>query len=276
MIPQADIIAWREIAPWPSDAQVEQDLVISRALVEIFSDKFLAVEIAFRGGTALNKVTFTTPCRYSEDIDLVQVKATPIGPVLDALRACLDSWLGKPARERSGGRVVLRYRLFSEIPPVVPLKLKIEINSREHFTVLGLEKKDFSVESRWFSGRCAIPTYQLEEMMGTKLWALYQRKKGRDLFDLAESFRQFPKMKPEAVVKCFQRYMEAEGHGVSRAEFEKNFEMKASSPAFLNDVSPLLTNGAAGFDPQEALEFIRARFIPLLPGEPWKGLKKKK
>jgi hypothetical protein len=33
MIPKADILAWRQAAPWVSDAQVEQDLIISRVLV---------------------------------------------------------------------------------------------------------------------------------------------------------------------------------------------------------------------------------------------------
>jgi hypothetical protein len=35
MIPRANITAWRTVAPWPIDAQVEQDLVISHALVEL-------------------------------------------------------------------------------------------------------------------------------------------------------------------------------------------------------------------------------------------------
>lgn len=41
MIPRAHITAWRANAPWSRDAQVEQDLVLSRALVEIFSDPLL-------------------------------------------------------------------------------------------------------------------------------------------------------------------------------------------------------------------------------------------
>ena len=56
MIPQAHIISWRGVVPWPSDAQVEQDLVISRALVEIFNQDFLSQQLAFRGGTALHKL----------------------------------------------------------------------------------------------------------------------------------------------------------------------------------------------------------------------------
>lgn len=69
MIPRRYILEWKEFAPWPDDAQVEQDLVIERALVEIFSDEFLSEHLAFRGGTALHKLFLKPQVRYSEDID---------------------------------------------------------------------------------------------------------------------------------------------------------------------------------------------------------------
>ena len=95
MIPQANITAWRQVVPWPDDAQIEQDLALSRAVVEIFADSTLASTVALRGGTALHKLVIQPPFRYSEDIDLVQTEAAPIGAILDALRAQLDPWLGK-------------------------------------------------------------------------------------------------------------------------------------------------------------------------------------
>ena len=61
MIPIMNIIAWGNIAPWAEQRQVEQDLVISRAIVELFSDDFLREELRFRGGTALNKLHFPAP-----------------------------------------------------------------------------------------------------------------------------------------------------------------------------------------------------------------------
>ena len=76
------------------------------------------------------------------------------------------------------------FRMESEIPPTIPLRLKIEINCFEHFNELGLVKIPFEMENSWFSGKCEITTYCLNELLGTKLRALYQRKKGRDLFDL--------------------------------------------------------------------------------------------
>lgn len=184
MIPQAYIAHWRASAPWQDDAQLEQDLVLSRALVELFASKDLEGNLALRGGTALSKLFLPTAVRYSEDIDLVQIAAAPIGPILDAIRTVLDPWLGDPKRSASQGNMTLTYRFESEVPPVRPLRLKVETNTREHFTVLGHQKKTFSVQSPWFTGSAEVMTYAIGEILGTKLRALYQRRKGRDLFDL--------------------------------------------------------------------------------------------
>lgn len=73
MIPKADIVAWRQVAPWISDAQVEQDLIIRRALVVMFRNPSIAEKLAFRGGIALHKLYLNPARRYSEDIDLVQI-----------------------------------------------------------------------------------------------------------------------------------------------------------------------------------------------------------
>ena len=68
MIPRANITAWRNVAPWPSNEQVEQDLVLSRALVTMFNEKSVAEQAVFRGGTALHKLFFPSSGRYSEDL----------------------------------------------------------------------------------------------------------------------------------------------------------------------------------------------------------------
>lgn len=160
MIPHDFITEWKKHAPWQETYQVEQDLIISRAMVEIFSHPFLTENLVFRGGTALYKLHIPA-VRYLEDIDLVQANPGPIGPVMDALQERLNNWLGKPMREQSGEGVTLRYRMASE--EGLPMKLKVEINSREHFSVLGLERRRFDVSSRWFSGGASILTYKLND-----------------------------------------------------------------------------------------------------------------
>lgn len=252
-----------------TDRQVEQDLVISRALVELFSRPAIANALAFRGGTALYKLHLRPAARYSEDIDLVQTQEGGIGPVLDAIHEALDGWLGEPKWKHSEGRVTLSYRFESEDLPPVRLKLKVEINTREHFTVYGLKDHRFEVASRWFSGAAALRTYELDELLGTKLRALYQRKKGRDLFDLGLAL-QHEGVSPVRVIEAFAGYMAQGGTPVSRAAFEQNLSAKRSDTIFTADMTPLLASGQTwSFD--EAFELVWHELVGRLPGEPWQG-----
>jgi predicted nucleotidyltransferase component of viral defense system len=272
VIPRDYITSWRANVPWVQDFQVEQDLVISRALVQIFSRRELSAALAFRGGTALHKLHMKPPARYSEDIDLVQVHAGAIGPTLTALHGVLDSWLGEPQWKQGEGRVTLNYRFHSEDVPPLRLRLKVEINSREHFTVFGVKTIPFAVDSRWFQGSARIVTYELEELLGTKLRALYQRKKGRDLFDLAAAL-EATSVDAVRIVEAFTAYMKNEGKHVTRALFERNLAEKLDSPQFSADIAPLLASGYT-WDRDRAAETVLTRMIALLPGTPWKKAKK--
>jgi predicted nucleotidyltransferase component of viral defense system len=270
MIPRDFITEWRREAPWVEDCQVEQDLVISRALVEIFSHPLLKTAVAFRGGTALYKLHILPPARYSEDIDLVQVNAGPAGPIMDALRTIFDPWLGEPRRNQNEGRVTLIYRFRSEDTPPIPLRLKVEMNSREHFSHFGIQRMPFALSSRWFSGTCEIGTYTLEELLGTKLRALYQRKKGRDLFDLQTGLA-VDGVNANQIVETFLDYMARSGHQITRALFERNIADKMRDPQFTSDISPLLAAGYS-WNIQTAAEIVSHALICLLPGDPWKGV----
>ena len=269
MIPRDYITEWRQQAPWNEDFQVEQDLVISRALVEIFSDAGLAEALAFRGGTALYKLYLTPPARYSEDIDLVQVEPGPEGPMMDAMRNALDPWLGEAQWKQSRGRVTVNYRFLSEVAPTMRMRLKVEINTREHVAVFGFPRRTFSVESRWYSGQADITTFAFDELLATKLRALYQRRKGRDLIDLAIGLAD-ERSNARRIVMAFQAYMEREGAAVTRAMFERNLAGKVGDAQFNADVGALLR---PGFDWRfaAAARTVAERLIPLLPGEPWKG-----
>jgi predicted nucleotidyltransferase component of viral defense system len=269
LIPQSSITAWREFAPWLDDAQIEQDLVLSRATVELFRDEFLKGKIALRGGTALQKLLINPPYRYSDDIDLVQTEQGPIGRILDAIRANLDPWLGKPVRDRSAGTVTLNYRFESEVEPIRPLRLKIEINSREHFALLGKQEYKFSVENPWFSGDCNVMSFSANELLATKLRALYQRRKGRDLFDLWLCLDK-DLIEPEQVVRCFLEYVQRAGNSISRGQFESNLTKKEADQTFLTDIKPLLRPGL-DYDPVSAIKIVRHRLIETLPGDPWRG-----
>ena len=268
MIPRDYITQWREWAPWNEEFQVEQDLVISRALVEIFSEPVLARALAFRGGTALYKLYLKPPARYSEDIALVQVEPGSAGQIMDALRNAIDPWLGRAQWKQSQGRVTFGYRFLSEDVPAIRLRLKVEINTREHFAVLNFTDRPYSVESRWFSGQTRITTFELDELLATKMRALYQRRKGRDLFDLAMGLAD-ERCNPGRVAATFREYMDREDGPVTRAMYERNLAKKIGDTQFNADMSALL-RPEFEWRPTKIAQTVYAQLISLLPGEPFK------
>jgi len=260
MIPRAHIIEWQKNAPWKTNAQIEQDLVIARALIELFSDEFLIKNLAFRGGTALHKLYLHPQPRFSEDIDLVQITAVPFGPIIDKIRERLK-FLGKPKLKQKENNNTLVYQFESEFPPVQVLKLKVETNCREHFSVLDYQRFPFEVKSSWFTGSCNITTYRLEELLGTKFRALYQRKKGRDLYDIYKALTQVPGLDKQAILQCYHKYMKfVVDQPPTLKLYLQNMEEKMKDAEFLGDTAGLIRLDEE-YNQEEAYELVRTELI---------------
>lgn len=273
MIPETNITAWSLTAPWAEPRQVEQDLIISRALVEIFNHDLLSAELRFRGGTALNKIIFPEPLRYSEDIDLVRTMAGPIGPILDAMREVLEPWLGQANYAASPVAPKLRFRVPAEDDPEAQLRLKVEINIAEIEAFDPPISIPYAVENPWFTGSTSIASFSREELLATKLRALLQRDKGRDLFDLDHALDVLPDLDIERVVGLFVRYLDQQDQAISRAEAEQRMLAKFARPDLLGDIRALLTpdradalDAAAG---RAAFLRVFTDVIALIPGHRW-------
>lgn len=257
MIPKNFIESWKTDAKWQTLAMMEQDMVISRALVALYNHPDIANSLVFRGGTALNKLFIKPPSRYSEDIDFVQRRAEPVGKIIDIIRDLLKDWLGEPKRKvsRNSLKLIYSYRSATESPA----KLKIEINTVEHINVLPLINKEFSISSEWFTGKADICTYALDELIATKLRALYQRKKGRDLFDLW-FFGKQKFIDNKRTINIFKKYCEHCDAKVSKKLFQQNIELKRLDKDFQADVDALLSHDK-NWNFEEAIEFVKANFI---------------
>ena len=273
MIPAMNIIAWGNVAPWSEQRQVEQDLIISRAVVELFADDFLKEEMRFRGGTALNKLHFPTPLRYSEDVDLVRTTDGRIKPILSRVREILEPWLGDAAFERSRVAPKLIFRAQAEDGAAAPLRLKVEISTREKEAYDEPWSIRYAVENPWFTGEAVIPTYSREEMLATKMRALLQRDKGRDLFDLSHALAVFDELDAGRVIEIFRRYLDQQELKLSRAQAEERMFAKLNNPGFLADIRPLLAPSEAERLTDETMKAAFADvftgLIAQLPGNPW-------
>lgn len=226
----------------------------------MFSDPFLRETLAFRGGTAIHKIFLKPPVRYSEDIDLVQIKKNPIKPILEKIRTQL-SFLGtKRSIKQNERNNTIKYRFESEILPVINLHLKIEINCREHFNVLGYKEVEHEIKNSWFDGSCSIISFELEELFGTKLRALYQRRKGRDLFDLYHALTNLD-VNTKKLVDCYNEYMNfSVNHPPTQKQFLQNMKLKMKDPDFEGDIYGLLRPGV-NYNKLEAYKLIKKEVI---------------
>jgi len=265
LIPAANIIAWRQQAPWPEDNQVEQDLILSRLMIEIANDRLLGRELALRGGTCLHKVHLPTPLRYSEDLDYVRRSKSAVGPVLDALRELATrTGLNDHGTDLRGQ---MAHAKFDANPTsgVGRIRVKVEINIAETDALVPRIALPLSVQSPWWRGEGQISTFAIEELMGTKLRALYQRSKGRDLFDLWLVLTQL-ELDERMVVAALHHYMGQDAF--TFPELSVNLSAKLDDRDFAADPTQLVRDVPPDYTPTRAANLVMERLGPHLRNAP--------
>lgn len=258
MIPEAHITAWAQQAPWPTRDQVEQDLILSRLIVEIANHDLLGDELVFRGGTCFHKLHLPNALRYSEDLDYVRTSAGGIGPITAALTD-LGEELGFDMSTKMSEHPKIRFR--SEFTDsAAPMRVKVEIDTRERTPARELLRLPHSVDSPWWAGRADVLTFEPVELVATKIRALHQRKKGRDLFDMWLALMQLD-LDPTEILACFESYRpDGFTAGVALAAFDE----KIGDNAFRTDLGPLATEYPAGYDIDTAAVLIRSELLERL------------
>jgi len=278
------LTAWQHYAPWPKRSQLEQDLRLSRGVAAIFSDDVLREHLAMRGGTVLHKAHLTPAARYSEDIDLVLVKAMATDTLERHLNRVLAPVLGRASESLIADawlaiRNVLRpSKILRMAYKFVPLGLqreetiKVEVNLNESASLYPLV--DVALDTLDEDGEHAkttVRSYDLNEMLGTKTRALMQREQGRDLFDLAHAWQISAAGKtPYAVdgakaMQAFIWYLEKEGTQFSAREANEQLDARLNKTGFRRDMDTLLRPGLPAFDVDSAAEIVREMYFRHLP-----------
>ena len=256
-ITRQDILAHQAVVPWAAQYQVEQDLLLCRAMVALFDDTFLSSQVAMRGGTLLHKVHLAPPSRYSEDIDLVVVGTRPEEHVRRGIRRVLADVLGTPKASvwdtiklalrntvKPSRMLRMTYSLPSIIEPGRMLDIVVEANVTERKPHLSVVEIPFSFPFRDKPVQTRIKGYDIHEMLGTKLRAMFQRKRGRDLFDLYWALtKSASPVDPSGIIESFQHYMKQEGTKAGRAKFVGILEAHLKDRGFCSDMELLLRHG---------------------------------
>lgn len=258
MIPEAFITEWSLRAPWPSMYQIEQDLILSRLTLELAQHPVLASELAFRGGTCLHHIYLDQPLRYSEDLDFVRTTNTPIGPILDAIRS-VGAQIGlKTGRWKIGHKTSKLLFHAESTDRSGTMRIKVEMNTRETDPWQPYAAMPYMVDSSWWHGSGKIRTFVLEEILATKMRALFQRKKGRDLFDLWIGFHVLD-ANLQDTADCFRHYVSE--NQITGNQFERNLEAKLLNSDFHDDLEPLLVQKPTEYSVESAADFLIRELI---------------
>ena len=249
MISRDDIIAWGVDHPWPELDQIEQDLLLSQAICEISKDPLLGQELALRGGTAFHKLFMHQPYRYSEDLDYVRSTEGGIGNITGRL---MD--LGKELGYQVSSKMKLYPKIYWKYVASsgINSRIKIEINTFERSPALGYFFVEHSVDSSYYAGTSQVRTFHTEELVATKIRALYQRSKGRDLYDIWLSLTEL-NLSPDEILKAFPIYKPEQMNSTVAIS---NLHSKLNDPQFTEDILNLLRHDAPEYDPQTAGKYI--------------------
>ncbi len=275
-----DVLAHQETVQWPELYQVEQDLLLSLAMNAIFNDRFLSEQVAMRGGTVLHKVHLAPAVRYSEDMDLVAVADRPeqhiqravnrvLRPVLGKEQSSAWTWLKLAVRNAARPSRILRciFKIRSVSEPARELTIEVEVNVSERTPQFELQRLPFTFGFRGEQRAASIVSFNIDEMLATKMRAAFQRRKGRDLFDLywALTAQTALPVDTARVLDAFRHYMQQESTVVPRGEFIAHLEgCLADTVGFCRDMDALLKRSVA-YDPAYAASLVTERLLSRLP-----------
>jgi hypothetical protein len=251
VISAGDIQQWRNRVPWNDSDQVEQDLILARLMIEIARDPLLGDELVMRGGTCFHMLWLDRPWRYSEDLDYVRRTGGPVGPLFDALRTIGDRVGFDKASTAVGHHP--KARLHSTFDSGTPMRVKVEMNTFERSPARPTTTRLLTVDSAWFTGSAEVPTFEGAELAATKIRAIYQRSKGRDLFDLWLAVAEAG-LDPHDIADCFHPYRP---DNWSAAKAHDNLELKLADTVFVTDIESLLANRPAGYSVEVAADAVR-------------------
>lgn len=276
MMQQSHLTAWQAYAPWPKRSQIEQDLRLSRGVAAIFADRVLGEYLAMRGGTVLHKAHLAPAARYSEDIDLVLLKAMDTDTLDRHLRRVLTPVLGQPTDSLIADawlaiRNVLKpSKILRTAYQFVPLGLrreetiKVEVNLNESASLYPLVSVELdTLDDDGDAVRASARSYDINEMLGTKTRALMQREQGRDLYDLFHAWQLSEAgTTPYAVdgakaMEAFAWYLEKEGTHLGGDEANALLDARLRKASFRRDMDTLLRPGLPKFDVEEGAVVVR-------------------
>jgi hypothetical protein len=137
----------------------------------------------------------------------------------------------------------------------------VEINTHERSPARPLISIPHAVDSPWWSGQADIRTFTAAELVSTKIRALFQRKKGRDLFDLWLALTEL-NLNPGDIIDAYPTYAPP---GLTAKRAVADLKAKVLDPAFRTDMTPLIDPWPSDYDIDIAGHLVNDLLLSKIP-----------
>jgi len=231
-----EIRVWADEQGFPDMLFAELDYRLVRILEALYRDDFLAKRLYIKCGTAINKLYLGETSRLSIDLDFNHVG--PKGEVLkerhdvrerivELLKKQDSSYVTHSKHRYEQTTIKAKYKAVAG-----PIRnFKIEISHIERFPIVSPVQR----QVRTPDGLADVTTYALEELTATKLRALLERFKGRDVYDLY--FISQLKTNPAVTRKMFLYYFYRSSKVFNPKIHYRNLTKRYTGGKYADDVS---------------------------------------
>ena len=234
-----DVKVWADEQSLPDLLFAELDYRLVKTLQALYSDDFLSKRLCMKGGTAINKLYLGETSRLSVDLDfnhlgskeeVLKEKRAVRELIMELLKKQDNSYDVHYERPYGLTRIKARYKTVGGPDQ----NFKIEISHVERFPIISPVKKKIKTPD----GLADIVTYTLEELTATKLRALLERFKGRDIYDLFFISR----LKPDSKIirKMFLYYFYRSRKVFNPKVHYENIIKRYESGNYIDDVTDFI------------------------------------
>ena len=236
----------------------ELDYRLVKSLEAMYRDDFLSKRLCMKDGTAINKLYLGETSRLSVDLDfnhlgskeeVLRERRDVRERIVELLKKQDDSYDIHSERRYEQTRIKARYKTAAG-----PMRsFKIEISHVERFPIVSPVMKQVKTPD----GLADVITYTLEELAATKLRALLERFKGRDIYDLY--FISQLKPDPTVTRKMFLYYFYRSCKVFNPKVHYKNLVKRYESGNYIDDVSAFV-KPAVTFDLARAAQKVISQY----------------
>ena len=204
MISQEGLDHWNNVVAWDINIEVEQDLVLACFIVEAANDPLLSQAVVLKGGTCLNKIWLDHPWRYSEDLDYQLAHDSDIKEITKALQRIGDGF-GFSRINHDSNVWLAHVFMVDQSLEGDRLRIKVDVEKKPLHLEASVSQKEFQVDNPWFRGNASVLSISSQEILASKVIAIYQRRQPRDLFDIWAALRT-ELVAMEDIAAAFERY----------------------------------------------------------------------